>query len=1106
MWNFGACELLLRDKYANFGAHQAPNRTVVSVLAGSPTDVLPHHPHHISPLRNSGERRRSQKATMPGAFLCCLSLWLLIAASTSRWASAQTPAQGGQQIIHEFWSFRDGAPQVVESLAQTTDGYLWLGTESGLYRFDGVRFERFQSPFGEQLPATDIACLFAPRTGGLWIGYRIGDPFSFLKSGKLTNFKFSTTTGTVQGFAEDRRGIVWAGSTHGVWRFDGSKWQQNPYEWNPQLRVAQLGFDRDGILWVLTDRKSTEVGRQLFYLLPDGTEFRKAASNVFVEGFTRDADATVLTTHEKGPLESGSGLELEDSLPGYPILRKNSEQTVDRANGIWFVSSYDPLFRHPAGAPLTEVIRNASRSNSQEFDFDPYRYSRLVDREGGIWIGSVKGIHRFSYSPLMQLQLPESHGWFALAPDDGGAVWISTGTGTGESTLYHVVDGKVVFQKQQRGEANFAYRAPDKTFWFAGEGGLWHMVGDRLTKIELPPSLANPDNAQFLQAITQDRSGGMWVAFWNRGIYRFADGVWAENGGRRDLPRQRVYIEFRDHLDRIWFGSRNNLLAVLDGDRVQTFGPSDGVRVGEVTAIYGRGSEIWIGGEFGLQQFDHGRFHSIQALDEDSLRGISGIVETVNGDLWLNGLGGISHIPRQEIAQALKNSAYQVSGERFGRSDGLPGLAPSLRPIPSAIEGTDGRLWFTVNNGVVSLDPAHASKRVAPPPVSIQSISADDRSYRLDSPIVLPPLTSSVQIGYAAISLSGPETIRFRYKLQEIDSDWHDARAPNFVSYRNLAPGSYHFVVSVSDTNGLWSDNTAAAEFTIRPAFYQTNWFRALCAAALLALLWMLYRLRMRQLAHEFDVTLEARVEERTRIARELHDTLLQSFNGLQLRFRTVHALFSKNPNQARTILEEALDDTRQALTEGRKAVQGLRPSPIEAHEMSEAIKTLIEELASDPSHTGGAEVRLNVEGTPRKKRPLIQDEIYRITSEALRNAFHHAEASRIEVQLSYGEKSFEVRVRDDGKGIDHKFLTDEGPAGHFGLRGMRERAQKIGGQLTVWSAPGSGTELALSVPAVRAYAAPSAPWRSWITGKFSGSKGRSGNEQPAQSDSDSVD
>jgi signal transduction histidine kinase len=342
-------------------------------------------------------------------------------------------------------------------------------------------------------------------------------------------------------------------------------------------------------------------------------------------------------------------------------------------------------------------------------------------------------------------------------------------------------------------------------------------------------------------------------------------------------------------------------------------------------------------------------------------------------------------------------------------------------------------------------------------------------------------LVRDLSIDYTALSLVAPEKVHFKYQLAGQDPDWREVINERQVQYSNLAPGKYRFRVIASNNSGVWNEQGAALDFSIAPAYWQTGWFRALCVAAILALLWMLYRLRMRQLAHEFDMKVEARVDERTRIARELHDTLLQSFNGLLLRFRTVHALFSKSPDQARTILENAIDETRQALTEGRLAVQGLRSSAVGTHEFIEAIKTLTEALASDPAHSGGAEVRLNVEGTPRKKRPLIRDEIYRIASEALRNAFRHAEASRIEVQLSYGEKSFELRVRDDGKGIDPKFLTDEGPAGHFGLRGMRERAQQIGGTLTVWSAPGSGTELVLSVPGAIAYDTAENAKRSWL-------------------------
>ena len=338
----------------------------------------------------------------------------------------------------------------------------------------------------------------------------------------------------------------------------------------------------------------------------------------------------------------------------------------------------------------------------------------------------------------------------------------------------------------------------------------------------------------------------MWVSFGRHGLYRLADGVWTSYGGREDLPKTGVVIEFTDSLGRVWFGYTESQLAVLDDDHVQVFGPNDGIRVGNITAIYGRGSVIWIGGEFGLQQFDHGHFHNIQATDDELLRGISGIVEMANGDLWLNGLGGIFHLRRSEISEALKNPAYQVKGEHLGVREGLPGFPAQLRPLNTAIEGTDGRLWFATSGGVVWLDPARPEKNVPPPPITIQSVSADDKNYQLGSALKFPAHTSSVQISYASISLSDPTTVHFRYKLQETDKDWHEVASANPVSYRNLAPGSYHFSVMATDTNGMWSDKVATTEFAILPAFYQTRWFLALCVAAALAALYLLYLLRLR--------------------------------------------------------------------------------------------------------------------------------------------------------------------------------------------------------------------------------------------------------------------
>jgi len=254
---------------------------------------------------------------------------------------------------------------------------------------------------------------------------------------------------------------------------------------------------------------------------------------------------------------------------------------------------------------------------------------------------------------------------------------------------------------------------------------------------------------------------------------------------------------------------------------------------------------------------------------------------------------------------------------------------------------------------------------------------------------------------------------------------------------------------------------------------------------AFAALLWALYQLRLRQIAHAFNARLEERVAERTRIARDLHDTLLQSFQGLLLRFQTVRELLRTRPAEAEQILGSAIDQTAHAITEGRNAVQGLRASTVEHNDLAAAITTLGEELAAQATGNTPVGLRVDVEGTSRTLHPIVRDEIYRIASEALRNAFRHAEAKQIEVELRYDERQLRLRVRDDGKGIEPNFLTAEGRAGHFGLHGMQERAELIGGKVTVWSAPESGTEIELSIPAARAYAEALAPRRSWFGEKL---------------------
>jgi signal transduction histidine kinase/ligand-binding sensor domain-containing protein len=766
-----------------------------------------------------------------------------------------------------------------------------------------------------------------------------------------------------------------------------------------------------------------------------------------------------------------------------------STQILDRTNAVW-VFSERTLHRHAGGERPDEIVEKAAPGNSEAIALNPISDAILVDREGSLWMATQEGVHRFSYSPLMEVALPKQPApWFTLAAADGGVVWVAGGDGVGKSTLFRITGGKVDLQRSIAGVSSFAYRAPDGAFWFGGEGGLWRMTGGRLAKVDLPPEVAA--QARAMLTMTHDGSGGAWVSFAGLGLYRLKEGAWTKYagprdgrlvGGRRPCGVSAVLATFTDATGRVWLGCQKDLLTVLDADGERIYGSGDGLQVGNVTAIHGRGPATWIGGESGLQRFDKGRFQAIRTEGDETLRGISGIVETPNGDLWVNGLGGIVHIRKDEIRKALGDPAYRAAVSRFDRRAGLPGFPSQLRRLPTAIEGTDGRLWFTVSNGVVWLDPAVAYGGTAPPPASIQSIEVDDKVHEPGHLPDFPPGTSSVRIGYAAVSLLRPEAVRFRYRLRDADA-WRDAAHATSVTYRDLPPGTYRFQVGASDANGAWSDAVATAQFTILPAYYQTHWFRALCVLLLLLLAWVGYLLRIGRLHRQFELTLDARVAERTRIARELHDTLLQSFHGLLLRFQTAAYLLPDRPGEARRGLEGAIAQAAEAITEGRNAVQGLRASTVERNDLAPAIRTLGDELAALAAGHPPPAFSVAVEGEPRGLHPIVRDEIYKIAAEALRNAFRHAQARRVEAEVRYDDQEFRLRVRDDGRGIDPGVLASQGREGHYGLRGMPERATGIGGKLAVWSEPGAGTEVELRLPARTVYAASGT--RSWWSRLF---------------------
>jgi signal transduction histidine kinase len=372
-------------------------------------------------------------------------------------------------------------------------------------------------------------------------------------------------------------------------------------------------------------------------------------------------------------------------------------------------------------------------------------------------------------------------------------------------------------------------------------------------------------------------------------------------------------------------------------------------------------------------------------------------------------------------------------------------------------------------------------------PVHIEQVIADGKSYDASSGLRLPPLVRDLAIGYTGLSFVAPEKVLFRYKLEGWDRDWRNVGNRRHAFYSNLPPRNYRFRVIASNDSGVWNEQGASLDFSIAPAYYQTRWFQLSCVAAFMVLLWVLYRMRLRQLARQFNLRLEERVNERTRIARDLHDTMLQSFHGLLLLFHAASELLPTRPAEAKQTLDRAIEQAAQAITEGRDAVQGLRSSTVVTNDLALAINTLGEELAGRKTNPNAAEFHVGVDGTPRDLHPILRDEVYRIAGEALRNAFRHAEARRIEVEIRYDERQFGLRVRDDGKGIDSKLLNDDERPGHYGMRGMRERAKLLGGKLTVWSKVETGTEVELSIPAAKAYATADGRRRSWLPKKFAG-------------------
>ena len=785
-------------------------------------------------------------------------------------------------------------------------------------------------------------------------------------------------------------------------------------------------------------------------------------------------------------LAAGAAAEyrLPGTVPQFTVLRL----LTDREGSLWIGTSDRGIVHAHQGR--TDLFAQPDGLSGD------YITALFTDREDTIWVATIGGLDRFrefAASTLSQNQGLSNASILSAVADRDGSVWLSTRRGlnrwnNGEITIF----GQTRPQGERSLSKGFAGNKPEGLLngEYAGSlfrdrrGRIWastlrefgYLENNRFVALKSVPGGA-------VYSITEDGDGNLWIANRIAGLIELFKGGRVHQTpwialGRKDPALALAVDPVQGGL---WIGFQQGGIAYwVDGQIRSAYSAAGGLGWGRVNDLrFDPDGALWAGTEGGLSRLKNGRIATLKTGNGLPCDAVHWVLEDDDRSFWLYTTCGLVRITRSELdawtaAADRDNDAKQpIHATLFDSSDGVRSVEDHGGYTPHVAKATDGRIWFLPQDGASVFDPRHLPVNRILPPVHIQQITADRKTYDVPPDghvgLRLPPRVRDLKIDYTALSLAAPEKVLFRYRLEGWDEDWQDVGIHREAIYSNLPPRSYRFRVVACNNSGLWNEDGASFDFSIAPTLYQARWFQLLCAAAALGLIGVLYRMRLRYLARQFNIRLEERVSERTRIARDLHDTLLQSFQGVLLKFHAVTYLLA-DQSEARQGLEGAINAARHAIAEGRDAVQGLRSSTLVANDLARAITTFGEGLAADRAGGPCPEFRIHVEGSPRNLPPVLRDEVYRIASEAVRNAFVHARAQRIEVEIHYDRRQLRLRVRDNGEGIDASVLGQGGRAGHHGLPGMHERARLAGGRLTIWSKLDSGTEVELTIPASIAY------------------------------------
>jgi ligand-binding sensor domain-containing protein/signal transduction histidine kinase len=1025
-------------------------------------------------LRNSNTCH--DRSLRPRGFLRLLGSALALVCSIQI-AAAIDPNRTTSQYVRERWATENGFPRgPVYSITQTPDGYLWVGAEMGLIRFDGLTFRDIRTDASKMPALSHVMGLMVDHGGALWTLLRRPTLLRY-RDGEFTDmtrdFGPPNTTANALGRATDGAPLVWIQELPGAVVLRGGKFEtlaaQRDFSTSPVLALAQTP---NGDVWAGT----RDTG--LFRISPGRTSrITEGLPDLKVNALASAGGGELWVGTDNGVVRwDGSKLTAKGLPPSMHAVQALA-LLVDRDANLWVGTNGQGLARLNASGVSWMNERQASTNEAVTALFE--------DREGNLWTGSAGRLERIRDSAFVTYSQAEgmpsemngplcadAEGRLWFAPIQGGLWWLREGkpervteAGLAGDIVYSIAGGKNgLWVGRQRGGLTLLHSSRGSTTYTTAQGLAQNSV----------------------YSVYESRNGSVWAGTLSGGVSRFKEGRFTTYTSDNGLASNTVTSIAEGSGGTMWFGTPKGLSSFMH-DAWRTFGAADGLPSENINCMLADSRGVlWIGTANGLSFWKQGAIQTAAKAPASLREQILGIAEDRSGSLWIS---TSAHVLRVNGDKLMGGELADGDVREFTVADGLRGIE-GVKRSRSVISDPSGRVWFSMNHGISVVDPGRLTSNSAPAIVHVQALSADGRAINLKGPIHLPGGSKRLTVEYAGLSLSVPERVRYRYMLEGFDSEWSSPVATREAVYTNLSPRRYRFRVVASNPDGVWNTQESVLGFVVDPLFWQTWWFQLaiILACGLAALL--LYRLRLHQFTRRLNLRFEERLAERTRIAQELHDTLLQGFLSASMQ---VHVAADCLPEDARAkpILTRALQQMSQVIEEGRNTVRGLRSSKSASLDLEHAFSLVRQEFG--PLVKDDAEFRVIVDGEQRHLHPLLRDEVYRIGREALLNAFRHSGAKHVEIELRYSSSQLRIFVRDDGSGIDPK-TVEAGRDGHWGLSGMRERADRIGGQLHVFSRAAGGTEVELDVPGHLAFQHQSR--RKW---KWFGNHGRRTSEPADQ-------